>query len=240
VFLGYSDSTNFMNFLWLNGIPSYYGGSVMTQLAMQQQMDDYTIKYMKHALFDDGEFEIIQSKAFNEIGLDWGDESNLQKHRYYEPNQGWFWSGECDVQGISWGGCLESIDEILRHGNAIPALEQFENVILMIETCEEISSATFVFRVFRALGERGILGRIKALLVGRAKAWEFDKPFSEGERNAHRQKQMETIVECVRMFGKAAPIVQNIDFGHTDPQIAFPYGATVRVLSSSKQIFAKF
>ncbi len=33
-FFGYSDNTHLMNFLWLNGIPSYYGGSVMTQLAM--------------------------------------------------------------------------------------------------------------------------------------------------------------------------------------------------------------
>ncbi|MEO6077699.1 MAG: LD-carboxypeptidase, partial [Candidatus Andersenbacteria bacterium] len=30
-FFGYSDNTHFMNFLWLHGIPSYYGGSIMTQ-----------------------------------------------------------------------------------------------------------------------------------------------------------------------------------------------------------------
>ncbi len=29
-YFGYSDNTHVMNFLWLNGIPSYYGGSILT------------------------------------------------------------------------------------------------------------------------------------------------------------------------------------------------------------------
>jgi muramoyltetrapeptide carboxypeptidase LdcA involved in peptidoglycan recycling len=31
-YFGYSDNTNFMNHLWLNGIPSYYGGSLLPNL----------------------------------------------------------------------------------------------------------------------------------------------------------------------------------------------------------------
>ncbi|HTY39564.1 MAG TPA: LD-carboxypeptidase, partial [Candidatus Paceibacterota bacterium] len=35
-FFGFSDNTHFENFLWLNGIPSYYGGSLFTEFAMQK------------------------------------------------------------------------------------------------------------------------------------------------------------------------------------------------------------
>src|SRR5260221_8099485 len=34
-YFGYSDNTHFANFLWLNGIPSYYGGALFTQFAEQ-------------------------------------------------------------------------------------------------------------------------------------------------------------------------------------------------------------
>lgn len=44
-FFGFSDNTHFENFLWLHGIPSYYGGSLFTEFAMQKRMDPYTIEY---------------------------------------------------------------------------------------------------------------------------------------------------------------------------------------------------
>src|SRR3990167_4463082 len=35
-FFGYSDNTHFANFLWLAGIPSFYGGALFTQFAEQR------------------------------------------------------------------------------------------------------------------------------------------------------------------------------------------------------------
>jgi hypothetical protein len=37
--------------------------------------------------------------------------------------KGWIWDGSKNGAGTTWGGCVESIDEILRHGVAIPTLE---------------------------------------------------------------------------------------------------------------------
>jgi len=48
-FFGFSDNTHFANFLWLNGIPSFYGSTLFTQFAMQKRMDEYTIQYLKYA-----------------------------------------------------------------------------------------------------------------------------------------------------------------------------------------------
>jgi Uncharacterized proteins, homologs of microcin C7 resistance protein MccF len=239
-FFGFSDNTNFMNFLWQNGIPSYYGGSIFTQHAKNGKMDEYTVEYLNKAYFYDGEFEIFASNIYNDIGLDWTDPENLKKFRQYEPNEGWYWDGGNNAEGITWGGCLETIDELLRHGIKLPELAEFENVILLLETCEEISPAVYVYRVCRALGERGILSRVKGLLVGRPKAWEFGKEKNTVQKAEYKKEQRETINKIFRQYNKTAPIVQNLDFGHTDPQIPFPYGKRVRIDSKNKRIFVRF
>ena len=239
-FFGFSDNTHFMNFLWLNGVPSYYGGSIMTQYAMQGHMDDYTVSYLRKALFETGEVEIKPSETYNEIGLGWNDPENLLKQRIHEKNDGWHWDGYADARGMTWGGCLESIDEMLRHGVVLPTLEDFNGVVLMIETSEEIPTADYVFRVCRALGERGILARVQGVIVGRPKAWEFDTPYAKDYRTAYGETQRDTILRVVRAYNQRIPVVQNLNFGHTDPQIPFPYGMPIRLDSVSKNIFVTF
>jgi muramoyltetrapeptide carboxypeptidase LdcA involved in peptidoglycan recycling len=239
-FFGYSDCSHFSNFLFLNGVPSFYGAALFTQFAHQKEMNPYTVKYLKHALFDEGEFELIPSESFNDLGLDWGDKSQLDKEREYEPNEGWSWDGNKNGEGLLWGGCVESVDEMLRHGVEIPSLEQFENIVLMMETSEGILSADYVSRVFRAYGERGILGRVQGVCVGRAKAREFDKLRNPEERANYRREQREAIVKTVRTYNTNIPIIQNMDFGHTEPQIPMPYGNKIRIDSEEKRLFAMF
>lgn len=239
-FFGYSDNTHFMNFLWLHGIPSYYGGSIMTQFAMQGEMDEYTIKHLKHAFFEDGEIELQSSKKFNDIGLNWDDEHNLLKRRVYEQNDGWQWSGSANAKGITWGGCLESIDKMFHYGIQIPSLEEFQNIILLTETSEDIPSHDYVSQIYKELGERGILERIKGILVGRPKAWEFNNQQTSEQRKEYREKQREAILKTVRMYNDKVPVVQNMDFGHTDPQIPIPYGRSVRIDVVVKKMFVEF
>lgn len=239
-YFGYSDNTHFMNFLWLNGISSYYGGALFTQFAEQGKIHDFTLKYLKLALFEEGEVELEASKEYNDVGLDWNDPENLNKQRTYEPNKGWIWDGSKNAEGITWGGCVESIDEMLRHGVAIPSLEDFENIILMTETSEKIPTANYVYRVYRALGERGVLERVKGILVGRPKAWEFDKQNTKVQKEEYRNQQREAILETVRKYNKSIPVIQNLDFGHSDPQIPMPYGKPARINAENKKIFVTF
>jgi len=156
-FFGYSDNTHFINHLWLLGIPSYYGGHLFTEFALQgPAMDAMTVEYLEHALFGGGTVRIAAGSRFSDIGLDWGDPETLKQQRRYQENEGWYWGGEDPADGITWGGCLESIDEMLRHGVPLPAAEQWSGIVLFLETSEEIPSHDYVFRVLRALGERGL------------------------------------------------------------------------------------
>jgi len=239
-FFGYSDNTHFINFLWLNSIPSFYGASLFTEFGIQGEMDEFTIKFLKFALFQEGEFELEASNSFNDIALDWSDPSTLTQKRRYQENDGWYWSGSKNAEGVLWGGCLESIDELLRHNIQIPPLSEFKNIILAIETSEEIPSSDYVRRVFRALGEREILKNIKGLVVGRPKAWEFSNQKSDEEKVEYKDKQRKTILDIVRFYNQEIPIIQNIDFGHTAPQICLPFGRNMRIDLASKKIFAYF
>ncbi len=239
-FFGYSDNSHLCNFLFLQGIPSYYGGSLFTQYAMQGEMDAYTVEHIKHALFEAGEYELVASETYNDQGLDWDDAALLTEKRQHWPNPGHVFDGSKDGQGLLWGGCVESVDEMLRHGVPIPRLEQFEDIVLMFETSEEIPSADYVFRFFRALGERGILAQVKGVLIGRAKAWEFDRPHTFEQKETYRRDQQDAILRAVRMYNADIPVVQNMNFGHTDPQIPMPYGGRVRIEGVTKKVFATF
>lgn len=239
-FFGYSDNTHFANFLWMNGVSSFYGGALFTQFAMEGKIDDFTLKYLKIALFESGERELEASPVYSDMGLDWNDPSNLEKLETFLPNDGWQWDGEKNAEGISWGGCLESIDELLRHNISIPSLSDFENVIFFTETSEEMPSAEQVFRVYRALGERGILARVRGILVGRPKSWEFGNEHDGVWQAAHRIEQRETILKVVRAYNPTVTIIQNMDFGHTSPQIPIPYGGRIRIDALAKKIFATF
>lgn len=239
-FFGYSDNTHLANMLWLNGIPSFYGGSLFGEFAMQGHMDQLTVEYLRHALFDHGEFELKAAEEFNAIWLNWDEPDLLSRRREYEPNEGWYFDGSRDARGISWGGCLESIDELLRHGLQIPSLDDFSSIVLVAETSEELPSHDYVRRVFRAFGERGILERVRGVLVGRPASWSFEKPQSEQQRREYRQGQREAILACIRKYNSSIPVVQNIDVGHTSPQIPIPLGKDVRINAQERRIFAQF
>lgn len=240
-YFGYSDNTHFMNFLWLNGIPSFYGGSIFTQYAMQNKMDEFTVEYLQKALFEEStEVELTTSPIYNDIGLQWNDPETINQTREYEPNEGWYWDGTEHGAGITWGGCLESIDEILRHHVALPSLEDFENIVLFLETSEELPDSRYVSRVLRALGELGILQRVKGVLVGRSKSWHFGHEKTVQEKKKHREEQREVFLKVTRKYNPTVPIIQNMDFGHTDPQICLPYGGEARIDSKAKKVFVKF
>lgn len=239
-FFGFSDNTHLANHLWQCGVSSFYGGHIFSQFAMHGAMDELTLEYLRGALFDRSEREIRASGSFNDVGLNWDDPSLLASSREYEPNEGWFWDGAAETAGISWGGCLESIDEMLRHDVPLPTPTAFTQIVLIIETSEEIPSAPFVHRALNALGERGILQSVRAVLVGRPKAWEFDKPRSAVGRRAYRAEQRDIVLTTIREYNGTAPVVQNLDLGHTDPQICMPYGSRIRVDPAASKIWARF
>jgi len=235
-FFGYSDNTHLHNFLWRLGIPSYYGLSTMVQLGMPGAMLPLTVRALRHALFDSGPYEVEVSDQFTDIELSWEDPANLGRSRPMEPNDGLIWDGDGDAEGTLWGGCLEVLLGILVAGQYVPADEDMDGVVLYLETSEEMPQPFIVEYFLTALGERGWLNRAAGLLVGRPKAWTLGAPRDADQRAAFRRAQRDAIVAAVRRYDTSIPIVMNLDFGHTDPQIIVPSGGRARISASTRSV----
>jgi muramoyltetrapeptide carboxypeptidase LdcA involved in peptidoglycan recycling len=235
-FTGYSDNTNVSQFLWNIGIPSYYGGALMVQFAMQgNKILPQTEESLQWSLFDGGMHEIKPSDEFTDIEFEWSDKSNLDKTRNFEKNDGWYWNGTGDVSGKLWGGCVETLLQYLSAGNKV-FIAKDTDIVLFLETAENIPEPWVIKTLFNSLGATGILKNTVAVLVGRPKAWEFNKRLAPKERIDYRKQQRNTVINSVRNYNESIPIIQNMDFGHTDPQIIVPFGKKAMIDSANKTI----
>lgn len=239
-FFGFSDNTHFGSFLWNLGIPSYYGGCLMTQYGMQEKMHDYTVKYLKHAIFDTGEFEFTRSEMYNEITSDWADPKCLDIPRQMVKNEDWLWDGNEDVEGILWGGCLES--HVVQSAASVfmPSDSDIDGTILFLESADGNTDWWVYEYILTGFGERGWLNRFKAILIGRPKSWEQDLQRTPEGIAKYVKDQQNIIIKTVREYNKNIPVIQNLDFGHTDPQAVLPKGQKARVVSSEKKIFLTY
>lgn len=228
-FFGYSDNTHLCNFLFEHGVPSFYGGSVLSQLAMQGQMCKETVDSLNWALFKNQDWFEFKSPSYC-IDEDhpWDDPKYLKIDRRKEPNEeGHIFAQGGSAEGILWGGCLESLSDLLRIRDRTPL--GFSKFILFLETSEEIPSHEFVRRFMLSLGEAQILSSIQGLVIGRPKTWFFDNKMSIAEKKTYREKQRESILSVMQHYNPNIPVVLNLSIGHTDPQLVLPYGGMMKI-----------
>ncbi|OVE86265.1 S66 family peptidase [Natronolimnobius baerhuensis] len=236
-FYGYSDNTNLALYLWNLGIVSYYGPCVFTELAMDGEMFEHTIAYTERAFFANSFGEIQPAERFTDEPGDWADPDSLEQARDTEANPGWHWAGGDDpVSGRVWGGCLEILDQQFLADRYLPDEDDLEGTILALETSGELPDSRWVAGVLRALGERGLLERFAGVLVGRpaARSHLDDRP--RERRDAYRDQQREAIEGVLERYNPSAPLVCNVDFGHTWPTTPIPLGSVVEIDPESETI----
>ncbi|MGH9248735.1 MAG: LD-carboxypeptidase, partial [Acidimicrobiales bacterium] len=122
----------------------------------------------------------------------------------------------------------------------IRPVDDYAGCVLLLETSEEMPSATAVFRMLRDAGERGLLAQFPAVLVGTAKASSLDRRTTPEERDRYRADQREAVLRALDRYNPSAMVVLNVDLGHTDPQWVLPYGGTITVDGPKRQITAHY
>ena len=230
-FYGYSDNTNLALYLWQLGIVSYQGPMVMTQLAYGGGVHDYTERYCRRAFFEDAVGVVEPAERFTDDNVDWADDDALTYEREFEPAPGWRWHGgdAGPVTGRVWGGCLESLAGLLMADVAVPEPGRLDGAVLFFETSERLHGPGYVHDVMQSMGERGLLERFDAVVVGRAKARTYREDPGPEERRAHRERQRTVVRDTVARYNPEAPVLTDFDFGHTDPIVPVPVGAEVTV-----------
>ena len=237
-FFGYSDNTNLLHFLWRQGIVAFHGGSTMVHLGRGGRTHGDTMASLRAALFTPGWFDLTAPLAFSDESNDWADPTSLDAEPPSRPAPGgWTWHRpDAVIEGRTWGGNLEIVGWLLMAGRDVPTPEEIDGQVLILETSEEMPSSTEVFRTMRNMGERGLLGRFAALLMGRAKAWEHTHQTTMDERVEYAEEQRAAVTKAMTAYNPDATIVFDVDFGHTDPQLIIPYGGMVRIDGPSRTI----
>jgi muramoyltetrapeptide carboxypeptidase LdcA involved in peptidoglycan recycling len=237
-FYGMSDNSNLNLFLWREGVVSYNGAQLLNEIATPGGVPEYTERYCRRAFFEDSIEELEPSEAWtDEPSHWWTDPSLMGKRPEYEPNPGWRWEGGDDaVTGRLWGGSLSIVDWHLASDRYLPDPERLDGAVLCIETAEDLPKPVMVGASLMAMGERGLLDRFAAVLVGRPPTRSYlDEP-PEDQRAQYRERIYETVTEWVGRYNPDAPVVLGLDWGHTNPIAPLPIGREVTVDPDAEQI----
>lgn len=240
-FLGYSDNTNLHNFLWGLGLPSFYGGSTQVHLGPGPRIDDVHLRSLRAALLKSGRIELTDPGESEDFGVSWDDPRALSAFGDREATDPWTWAGPSRVvEGTTWGGCIEVIDQIAMAGR-MPDIAELEGGVLLLETSEEAPSALEVKRLVRGLGERGLLGAVAGVLVARPPVSELGLTVpSRAEKARLRGEQRDTVIEQITRYNPEAVVCVGVPFGHTRPQWILPHGGRVTLDGKDRTVFADF
>jgi muramoyltetrapeptide carboxypeptidase LdcA involved in peptidoglycan recycling len=236
-FFGTSDNTHLHSLLWQAGVVSFYGGTLMTDLAAAGGVFDYTAEHVRRALFDEHLGAVRAADEFSDHDRDWNEPDTLDEPLEREPNPGWEWrGGDGRADGRVWGGCLEVVDTVLAADRTMPPVEALEGCVLLLETAEGLPEPPDIQRVLLGLGERGVLSAVDAVLHGRAKARNpFEDPGAEA-RAEYRETQNELVADLVAAYNPEAPVVGNFDVGHTHPVVPVPVGGRCVVDPAAERV----
>lgn len=229
-FYGMSDNTNLSLVLWNHGIVSYNGAQLMNELAVPGELPSYTEQYCRHAFFEDSLGTIEPAPEWTDEPAQWDDPATLDTAPEYEPNPGWRWAGaNRSVTGRLWGGSLAIVDWHCATDRYLPSPSELDGTVLAIETDEELPSPTNVAATLMCMGERGLLERFDAIVVGRVPGRSFIEESPRADRKAYRTRVCEAIIEQVQRYNPDAPVVLGLDWGHTTPIAPLPIGSAVTV-----------
>lgn len=240
-FLGYSDNTNLLNWLWVNGVAGFYGGSTQVHLGPGPGVDAVHGASLRAALLTGERLEVTEPGESEDFGHDWKDPRALTSFGDREPTQAWTWAGpERVVTGRTWGGCVEVLQWLLSAGRFPLAVDSLTGGVLLLETSEELVPAREVGWILRSLGERGVLGAVDAVLLARAATSSFERRPSASERVGLRAEQRDVALDVIARYNPDAVVVVGIPFGHTRPQWIMPFGGTVTVDGAQQRVWADY
>lgn len=227
VLLGFSDTTATITSFLRAGVVAFYGPSLMTDLAENGGIHPYTERAMRRALFSPEAFELEPSPEWSEEFLDWGVAGNQTRKRSFRSNRGWRWlQGTGICEGRLVGGCADVL-EFLKGTEWWPQGDFWEGAVLCLETSEEVPPPHLVGYWLRNYGMQGVLGRLNGLLLGRPMRYS-----EEMIGQLHDE-----VRKILSEFGcQDLPVVANLDFGHTSPQMVLPLGCRLRIDTSAQKL----
>lgn len=240
-FLGFSDNTNILSWLWTNGVAAFHGGSTQVHLGPGPGVDAVHERSLRAALLTGERLEVTEPGESEDLGHEWTDPRALTEFGPREATEPWTWSGPRRVvTGRTWGGCLEILQWILTAGRFPQDPAVLDGGVLLVETSEELPPPHEVGWVLRALGERGLLAAVDAVVVARPPTSTFEVRPTGPERQERRDAQRDAVLRVMQVYNPEAVVVVGPPFGHTRPQWVLPYGGLMTIDGVQQRIHADF
>jgi len=229
LFIGYSDASAILTYLNQLGLVSFHGPSVMAGFAQTKYLPRSFENHVNSFLFID--FDTYEYSPYHEYCdgyKDWALTETGGGINDLNINDGWHWiNGKNKISGTLFGGCIEAL-EFLKSTSYWPSADFWNRKILFLETSEEKPTIDQIKRMLRNYGTQGVLNKISALFFGRPIFYSY-------EEKQLLDKMILNVV--VNEFGASEiPIITNMDFGHTDPQLILPLGMEVKINCEAKTV----
>lgn len=215
LFMGYSDITVLNVAIWQKtGLVTVNGPALLTDFAEYPEMLEYTRRsFLRVACRPVPVGSVAPADAWTEEFLDWGERKDLERPRRLQKSPGWTWLKGQVAEGRLVGGCLES----LGHLRGTRYWPEWEGAIFFFETSEVAPSPAVVDGILTDYENMGVLGKLAGMLVGRPMRYT----------ETQKQELREVILERTRAY--SFPIVTDMDFGHTAPQLSLPIGCRATI-----------
>lgn len=223
IFIGYSDSTITHLICYKAGLTSFYGPSVLAELAENNKIFDYTREYLNKILFSNDPIGLIPAtEKWTGDRIEW-TEDNKYIPKTMKNNLGYeFLQGEGIVKGRLFGGCIEVL-EMAKGTKIWPDESAFDDAILFFETSEDTPEPTNLLYWLRNYAALGILQKSKAIIFG--------KPYQEKYYSDYIEVIKRIVIEN-NLYN--TPIVYNMTFGHNQPMCVLPYGVLAEINCEEK------
>lgn len=227
IFMGYSDTTINHFMMYKAGLVSFYGPSIMCEFGEYVKMFDYTQKAVKDILFSEWEqYRLLPSDEWTDDYILWQESNINTPHHMKKDSRGYeVINGTGVVQGHLLGGCIDVF--MMATGTEIwPALREWKDAVLFIETSEDKPSPSFIKWTLRNLAAQGILQIINGIIVG--------KPQGEVYYDEYKVAIMQVVADEEHL--NDLPVFYNVNFGHSKPIGIIPYGIQAQLDCKNKTI----
>jgi muramoyltetrapeptide carboxypeptidase LdcA involved in peptidoglycan recycling len=211
VFLGFSDGDTFHHMFAHAGVTSFYGGNILATFAEPGELNPYTIKWIKKALFSTepmGQIEPpdkwtpINYEATSGNALTW------TLHEGYKVYQG---SGK--VRGHIMTGCSGPL-HLMLGTRLFPSADLWKNSVIFLEAGTPYGMKLAGLHSMRAFAATGMFHQAAALVLPRLPDDVVD----------------EVILKVLKEEGlNDLPVLTGVEFAHSNPMTVLPIGIDVEV-----------
>ena len=212
ILCGYSDITALGNAIYAKTGLVTYSGPHFSTFGILKGMD-YTVNYFQKALVTDEPIEVRHSDT-------WSDDQWYldQENRTFIKNEGWYVINEGEAKGTIIGGNLCTLN-LLQGTEFMPNLK---DTILFIED-DELTFPENFDRDLQSLIHQKDFEEVKGIVIGR-----FQK------KSEMTRELLEKIIKSKKELDHI-PVIAELDFGHTNPQITFPIGGKVNIIAKRNE-----